>query len=195
MADPYLIPTEALEVGSRVYLKHPGKADEAEFMENLKQSRNFLYPWIINRTDVSFFDAYLMRFELKDIGHFICSTEDGAIVGVININEIEQEPVLKGSLGFYVFIQYARQGLMREGMELLLERAFCKLGFSSLEANIHPENEASKNFIQLLGFSQESFLPKFIRVAGRWVKHERWNLSKEDWFLKFGENSNEENTD
>jgi [ribosomal protein S5]-alanine N-acetyltransferase len=181
MNNPYKIPLNTLGLGNWVFLRSPGKDDEEEFMDRLKRSRRFLYPWIINKTGVSFYKRYLMRFEQGDFGHFVCTRSDSDIVGVVNINHIEKGEVLKGCLGFYSFVEYARQGYLTEGLKLVLDRAFNTLGFSFLEANIQPANLASKNFVQYHGFKRENFQPLYLKVAGNWINHEKWILRKEEW--------------
>ena len=45
-----------------------------------------------------------------------------------------------------------------------------------LEANIQPENTASKKLAKACGFRKEGYSPKFLKKGGRWSDHERWAL-------------------
>ena len=194
MRSHFKIPVNAIGVGRRVFIRRPGEKDEAEFMSNLKHSRDFLYPWIINRTSVSFYKSYLLRFEKRDIGYFVCLKKNGKIAGVININEVEKGDDDKATLGFYSFLPYARQGYLSEGLNLVLEEAFNHLGFRCLEANIQSENQASINFVQKHGFRQENFLPRSLLVSGKWLDHDRWALHRDVWLENRNKKDNEKNT-
>ena len=68
----------------------------------------------------------------------MCRLEDGAIVGFINISEIVRGLFQSGFLGYAAVAAYAGRGYMREGLELVLARAFTELGLHRLEANIQP---------------------------------------------------------
>ena len=52
------------------------------------------------------------------------------------MNNIVRGSFLSASLGYYVGAPYVGQGLMREGLMLLLEHAFERMGLHRLEANI-----------------------------------------------------------
>lgn len=176
-----IIDERALSVGERVFIRKPVVSDEKEFMKNVVRSRKFHYPWIVNKTNSSFFTAYLLRFERGSEGHLVCSNENGAMLGVININDIARGALQSGYLGFYSFLPHARKGYLSEGMQLIIERAFYTLNLHRLEANIQPQNTASKSFIMRHGFSREGYSRRYLKVNGRWKDHERWALLKDEW--------------
>jgi [ribosomal protein S5]-alanine N-acetyltransferase len=72
-------------------------------------------------------------------------------------------------------------GYMAQGLRAVVSHAFRRLRLHRLEANIQPENEASRRLIQRLGFRQEGLSPRYLKVAGRWRDHERWALTTEEW--------------
>ena len=63
----------------------------------------------------------------------------------------------------------------------MVSRAFRELRLHRLEANIQPDNEPSRRLVQRLGFRNEGFSPRYLKVAGRWRDHERWALTVEEW--------------
>jgi ribosomal-protein-alanine N-acetyltransferase len=181
MRTTFDIQKRALAVGSRVFIRKPEVSDEKEFMENIVHSRKFHYPWIVNKATSSFYTAYLLRFERGSEGHLVCSNETKAIVGVININDITRGALQSGYLGFYSFIPYARKGYLSEGLQLIINRAFNALSLHRLEANIQPQNSASKSFVIRHGFKREGYSRRYLKVNGRWKDHERWALLKNEW--------------
>ncbi len=184
MSSRYQLPKTMLAKGKRVFIRKPNIKDEQEFIKKQKQSKKFHHPWIINNTKKTSYEAYLRRLELNNEGFFLCSKKDGAIIGVININEIVLGSLKSGYLGYYIFEPYSRQGFMKEGMHLVINYAFKKLKLHRLEANIQPQNNESIQLVKHCGLKKEGFSPRYLKIAGRWCDHERWAVLKEDYFLE-----------
>ncbi|MBC8107364.1 MAG: GNAT family N-acetyltransferase [Anaerolineae bacterium] len=128
------------------------------------------------------FDAYLKRSRRDDHACFLIRrTDDDAIAGVININQIIRGFFHSGYLGYYGFRPLDGQGLMTDAMELVLRHAFTKMKLHRLEANIQPANSASIALVQRCGFRMEGRSPRYLKIAGRWRDHERWAITIEDW--------------
>ncbi|MGH7968235.1 MAG: GNAT family N-acetyltransferase, partial [Limisphaerales bacterium] len=84
-------------------------------------------------------------------------------------------------LGYYAFSAFAKKGLTREGLLLVLRFAFRELKLHRLEANIQPNNHASIALVRSCGFVCEGYSRRYLMVCGRWRDHERWALLAEDW--------------
>lgn len=127
------------------------------------------------------FRAYLLRLQKPThLGHFVCLS-GGELAGVININEIVRGGFRSAYLGYYAFVPHDGAGHMRRGLELVLSRAFRKYKLHRLEANIQPGNARSIALVKRLGFRQEGYSPRYLRISGKWRDHERWALTIEDW--------------
>ena len=70
-------------------------------------------------------------------------TDDGAIAGVFTISQIVRGAFKSAYLGYYAHETHARQGLMREALEQVLDHSFGPLGLHHVEANIQPSNQPS----------------------------------------------------
>ena len=79
------------------------------------------------------------------------------IAGVINANEVVLGAFRSAYLGYYVFADFERQGLMRAGLRAVVRHAFRTLRLHRLEANIQPGNRASIALAKSCGFSKEGF--------------------------------------
>jgi [ribosomal protein S5]-alanine N-acetyltransferase len=167
-ADPAIAP-------SRVYLRPVARRDRQEFLALMQQSRALHDPWIQPPLSSLGFHNYLARTHRDDHeGLLICRRDGDAIVGVINLNNIVRGSFLSASLGYYVGAPHARQGFMREGLELVKRHAFHDLGLHRLEANIQPDNAASIALVKRCAFVYEGVSEAFLYIAGRWRDHQRW---------------------
>ncbi len=104
----------------------------------------------------------------------VCLRETEDFVGVINISNIVRRMFQSGYLGYYAFADHAGRGLMREGLQLVVQHAFRSLKLHRLEANIQPGNLRSRVLIESCGFLQEGLSRRYLKVGGRWRDHERW---------------------
>jgi ribosomal-protein-alanine N-acetyltransferase len=107
--------------------------------------------------------------------------ESAALAGVININDIVRDEEQSGRLGYYAFVPRAATGLMRTGLELVIDIAFGELGLHRLEANIQRSNVRSIALVEGLEFEREGTARGFLKIGNRWRDHERWALLKDDW--------------
>jgi ribosomal-protein-alanine N-acetyltransferase len=182
-----LAPTQAGATGetpghARVYLRTPQRGDRAEFVSLMRASRAFHRPWATAPTDDEAFDAYLVDSRRPDFeAMLVCRREDRAILGFFNLSHITRGSLQSAYLGYAVGSTFARQGYMREGIEMVLREAFLTLRLHRIEANIQPGNHASISLARGAGFSREGFSPRYLKIGGRWRDHERWAILAEDW--------------
>jgi ribosomal-protein-alanine N-acetyltransferase len=164
--------TRALARGDRVLIRHPDRDDEAAFVAAAQRSRRLHGPWVTAPDTPEAFEGYLRRARRADQASFlICRAEDGEIAGVVNVSAIVRGAFQSGFLGYYAFTPHARQGYLREGLELTVRYAFDELDLHRLEANVRPENVASVQLIRSLGFEPRSRSPRYLFLDGDWRDH------------------------
>ena len=179
------VPGAEAPAEGRVYLRVPERPDRAEFVSLMRASRSFHRPWATAPTDDEAFDAYLVDSRRPDFeAMLVCRREDGAILGFFNLSHITRGSLQSAYLGYAVGSTFARQGYMREGIELVLQQAFDVLRLHRIEANIQPGNHASISLARGAGFSREGFSPRYLKIGGRWRDHERWAILAEDWRIR-----------
>jgi [ribosomal protein S5]-alanine N-acetyltransferase len=167
---------------SRVLIRPPTLADCAAFLAVARRSRSLHFPWVSAPATPKDFAAYLKRVSSDaHQGFLVICREGGEIVGVINLNSIIRRAFHSAFLGYYGFLPHAKQGLMYEGMRLVLQHAFRELKLHRVEANIQPGNAASIALVRKCGFTREGFSRRYLKVYGRWRDHERWALLAEDF--------------
>src|SRR5262245_29282762 len=83
------VPSSALEVGGRVYLRAPTARDRDEFVEAARASAKLHRPWLSAPATPEAFDAWLRRSRgERSASLAVCLKDGGAIVGVFNLSEI-----------------------------------------------------------------------------------------------------------
>ncbi len=169
------------EATARVLVRPPTPADRDEYLAAMRASRKLHRPWLPTPTEETFDRLLRISAEERYEPGLVCRVEDGAIVGFINISEIVRGPFQSGFLGYAAVAAYAGRGYMREGLELVLARAFTELHLHRLEANIQPGNQASIALVRGAGFVNEGFSERYLKIGGRWRDHERWAIRVEQW--------------
>jgi ribosomal-protein-alanine N-acetyltransferase len=170
-----------LERGERVYLRRPIAADAKEVVATVRASRDLHRPWVYPTDTKTAFDGYIRRNRESDfVGLLICRRSDDRIIGMANLSQISRGNLQGAYLGFWTSSEFAGQGYMTEGLQLVLHHAFRRLRLHRLEANVQPENEKSKALIKRSGFRYEGFSPRYLKVGGKWRDHERWAIVAEE---------------
>lgn len=144
-------------------------------------SRALHEPWAALPTTPDGYAAYVERARGAELEAFlVCRRDDGALLGQVNLSQIFHGPLRSAYLGYNAVAAHAGHGYMTEGVALALLYAFGPLGLHRVEANIQPGNARSLALARRLGFRQEGFSPRYLRVAGEWRDHERWALLVDD---------------
>jgi ribosomal-protein-alanine N-acetyltransferase len=165
-----------------VRIAHPTIADQDDFLAMNAASQAFHRPWAHPPADAAGYRELLERDGREDCEAFLVRrTDDDALVGVFVLSQIFRKGFQNAYLGYYGSGEHARQGYMREGLELVLDEAFGPLGLHRVEANIQPGNEASIALARRAGFRREGFSPRYLKIGGRWRDHERYAILAEDW--------------
>lgn len=176
------LPVFALLKMPRTYIRKPKPEDAEEYIALMRESVRFHRPWVEPATDRKSYSEYLARIGQENrMGFFICLTDSDRIAGVVNLNEIVRGAFMSAYLGYWIGAPYEGQGIMREGLSLVIGHAFDELDLHRLEANIQPENRKSIELVKRLGFTREGFSRKYLKIAGDWRDHERWAILREDW--------------
>ncbi|MFL6067148.1 MAG: GNAT family N-acetyltransferase [Gaiellaceae bacterium] len=171
-----------IEQGRRAYLRAPRPSDRDTFLRLVRASRELHRPWVYAPETPREFAAFLARAsDATGRCFLVCRQEDDALAGVYNLSQIARGFFQSAYLGYYAFEPHAGQGLMSEGLDLVLRHSFRGLKLHRLEANIQPDNDASRRLVERAGFGYEGYSPRYLKIGGRWRDHERWAITREDW--------------
>jgi [ribosomal protein S5]-alanine N-acetyltransferase len=171
----------ALEIGDRTLIRRARPGDADEFTALMRASRSLHQPWSFPPVRNEEFAALVERARADDFELLLlCNRDDGRIIGFFNLSQIFRGPFLNAYLGYATGEEFAGQGYMTEGIELVLRHAFGTLGLHRLEANIQPGNERSIGLAKRAGFRLEGFSPRYLKIDGKWRDHERWAILAEE---------------
>lgn len=178
----------AVQVGQKVFLRHPSGADRVEYVALRRVSAAHLGPWEPTPPDAApldddeTFDRLLETANRPESQRFlVCVRTDGRIAGQVSLNQIFRGPFQNAIAGYWMGEPFANQGLMTEALGLGLRHAFGPLKLHRVEANIIPRNTPSVRLVRRLGFRLEGLSPQYLRINGRWEDHERWAMTLEMW--------------
>src|SRR5262249_25336058 len=150
----------AARVSARVRIRSLLLGDMQEFLRAVRRSGALHRPWVRAPATAQQYRAYLQRMTPPANHAFVvCRRDDGALIGVINLTHIVRGAFKSGYLGYYAFAGHEGQGLMREGLTLVVRHAFKALRLHRLEANIQPHNAASLALAKACGFRCEGHSP------------------------------------
>jgi ribosomal-protein-alanine N-acetyltransferase len=162
---------------SAIRLSRVTRADAADLIAANIASQSHHLPWVTSFTDQTGFDNWFTRGLTGANVNFVArEAVSNQVVGVINLNEIVGGAFQSAYLGYYGMARFRRTGLMTEALRAALSYAFDDLGLHRLEANIQPDNLASIALVRRVGFKQEGFSPRYLRIDGEWRDHERWAM-------------------
>lgn len=149
------------------------------FVPAVNRSQELFEQWVAPADSVERFEQMLSKVGPSFIS-YVLKTDTGELAGCINLSEIVSGCFHSAYLGYYAFMPHNNKGLMKQGLGQLIQIAFSEHGLHRLEANIQPENVASKKLVESLGFRLEGFSPKYLHIAGEWRDHDRYALTQED---------------
>jgi ribosomal-protein-alanine N-acetyltransferase len=164
----------------RVLVRLPGLTDGPMFLEAVYRSRSLHRGWVSPPDTAEKFKAYVERMASGSNYNFLVITlENEQLAGVINLNNVIRGFLQSAFLGYYVFTPFEEQGLMGEGLRLVIRYAFTVLKLHRLEANVQPGNLRSSALARKCGLVQEGFSRRYLKVAGHWRDHERWAILRD----------------
>lgn len=161
----------------QVYLEKIGLKHESEYLSACRANRENLQPWVkVAWTKKQFINLIRETSTVNDRAYLVRRISDKSLIGVIEIRDIFMGYFKCGYLMYYAFEGFKGRGYMKEALQLAIHRAFSKFKLHRLEANIQPNNLASKGLAKAVGMSYEGYSPKFLKMNGAWRDHERWAI-------------------
>ena len=107
-------------------------------------------------------------------------TYEGQFVGQLTVGSILWGSARSGQVGYWVDRVVAGRGVIPTALALALDHCFFGVGLHRVEANIRPENGASRRVVEKLGFREEGLRRRQLHIDGAWRDHISYALTVED---------------
>lgn len=107
-------------------------------------------------------------------------TYDGRFAGQLTVGTIVWGSARAGQVGYWIDEAVAGMGVMPTALALAIDHSFFKVGLHRIEANIRPENYASRRVVEKLGFREEGVRRRHLHINGAWRDHLCFALTVED---------------
>ena len=107
-------------------------------------------------------------------------TYRGRFVGQVTAGNIWRGSLNSCFLGYWVDGRYAGLGITPTAVALLADHCFGRARLHRVEANVRPENTASRRVVEKLGFRDEGVRERYLFIDGGWRDHVCYGLTVED---------------
>ena len=107
-------------------------------------------------------------------------TYGGRLVGQATAGNIWRGSLNSCFLGYWVDGRYAGRGIAPTAVALLTDHCFSAARLHRVEANIRPENAASRRVVEKLGFREEGRRERYLLIDGEYRDHLCYALTVEE---------------
>lgn len=102
------------------------------------------------------------------------------LVGQVTIGNIVRGSLNSGNAGYWVDSAVAGRGIMPVALALVVDHCFERGRLHRVEANIRPENAASRRVVEKLGFRDEGLRRRYLHIDGAYRDHHCYAVTFED---------------
>lgn len=172
-----------------VVMRPPVFSDYEAWCQVRLESREFLQPWEPTwpPTDLlrTAFKGRIRRYakdrrEGTGYTFFLFHRETGALLGGITLSNVRRGVTQSATLGYWMGVNSAGKGLMRQSVSRLLLFVFEDLKLHRVEAACLPHNTASINLLKRVGFREEGYARRYLYINGQWQDHILFAILKDD---------------
>lgn len=105
----------------------------------------------------------------------ITRKEEDQLIGTIGFWRMDK-PNYRAEVGYMIKTEHQGKGLVTEALQLAIDFAFKKMHLHSIEANINPMNERSRNLLVKNGFKKEAYFCENYFYDGKFIDSEIYSL-------------------
>lgn len=176
---------ESIRIDTERLILFTANEENCELILSYQASnRKFFTPWIPAMPDKYYTydyqmllireDKTLLRYEHKIKFYIIHKNQPYHIIGDFSYSNIIKGVFKSCFLGYKQDEKSCGNGYMHEALSKANQFIFEDLKLNRIEANIIPRNEASIDLIQKLGFEQEGYSKKYLKINHVWEDHLRF---------------------
>ena len=113
----------------------------------------------------------------------ITAAATGSYCGDIILRRIDRSNA-RAEIGYTLLPEFWGRGYMKEAMRAVISFGFKDLGLHSIEANINPANNTSRNLLLKMGFLKEAYFRENYYYKGKYLDTESYSLLEKDFVKK-----------
>lgn len=156
-----------------------------------EENKGFLEPYEEKKEQTFFTSIYqtaILRAEQESakkgssIRFWMFLKDDMALsfpIGTIALSQIIRGPFQSCFVGYKTDYRHVNKGYMTEALNRILIYAFKELHLHRVEATVMPDNLPSLRVLNKVGFTQEGYSKKYLKINGTWEDHIRLALLNE----------------
>ncbi len=114
-------------------------------------------------------------------------TLGGELVGQLTVSGIAWGSLRSAHAGYWVDRRVAGRGILPTALALAVDHCFTAVGLHRVEANVRPENLASRRVVEKLAIRDEGTAVRYLEINGVWEDHIRYAITSEEWKDRRGE--------
>ncbi len=166
--------------GKEVYLRQPVPNDYTEWVSLREESRDFLTPWepiwpVDDLTRPSF-RRRIKRYQrdLKEDAaypFFVFRKNDDTLLGSCIMSNVRRGVTQACSMGYWVGERFHSKGYMTDAVRAILPYMFETVHMHRIEAACLANNDPSQRLLKRVGFHQEGYARKYLKISGEWQDH------------------------
>jgi [ribosomal protein S5]-alanine N-acetyltransferase len=111
-------------------------------------------------------------------------TYENRFCGQLTVGNVVRGAFNSAYVGYWVDQAVAGRGVMPTALALVVDHCFGAARLHRIEANIRPENVASRRVVEKLGIRQEGIAERFLEIDGVWEDHVRYAITSEEWTVR-----------
>lgn len=179
MLHPTFSPFPTIET-DRLLLRSPHVADAAELfllrnndevMKYIEKAR----PKTVEESG-AMIEKILEEVEKGNAIHWaITQKGNDQLIGSISYHRIDKEHY-RAEIGYLLHPGYWKKGLTLDAIKAVVHFGFEKMGLHSIEANINPDNNASRQLLLKAGFIREAYFKENYYYNGQFLDSEIYSL-------------------
>ena len=149
----------------RLILRRLAVYDVPVLHEMLSDAETMRYWSTLPHTDLEETEAWVrdsVEAQARGDAHDFAVLRDGRLVGRTAF-------WMGNEIGFLFHRDVWGQGIAREATGALLRYGFATLNFSSVRADVDPQNQRSLNLLERLGFRRTGYAERTFKIGETWV--------------------------
>ncbi len=164
----------------RLVLKTLDESGAGDVLDYYSRNRDFLEEWEPKRGEDFYTEAFhrdelIRERRCMDEGSmlklWICKAAEEKLIGFASFSNIVRGPFLSCFLGYKLDKDELNKAYMTEALRAGIGVMFNDYGLHRIEANIMPKNARSLRVVEKLGFYNEGYAKKYLKINGVWEDH------------------------